>query len=57
MKYLWKEKAFNDPSFYVEITPEYRQKVTKVVDDTRGQFSSEEFIEKFNRKWLKFLIM
>ena len=49
---LKKRRAYNDPSFYVEITPEYRQKVTKVVDDLEGQqFSSrEEFLEEFNRR-------
>jgi len=51
-KSIEKRRAYNDPSFYVEITPEYRQKVTKVVDDLKGQqFSSrEEFLEEFNRR-------
>lgn len=51
-KSIEKRRAYNDPSFYVEITPEYRQKVTKVVDDLQGQqFSSrEEFLEEFNRR-------
>ena len=51
-KSIEKRRAYNDPSFYVEITPEYRQKVTKVIDDLKGkQFSSrEKFLEEFNRR-------
>ena len=51
-KSIEKRRAYNDPSFYVEITPEYRQKVTKVVDDMKGrQFSSrEEFLAEFSRR-------
>lgn len=51
---LEKRAAYNDPSFYVEITPEYRQKVTTVLENIADEtplFSSrEEFLAEFNKR-------
>ena len=51
---LEKRAAYNDPSFYVEITPEYRQKVATVLENIADEtplFSSrEEFLAEFNKR-------